>query len=127
MDEEAKRAIEEALHIVQVNAQERRLTTPRETQPKNWQQEEEPPDERQKELVQEEQSPTVTEREPSASTRTGKKRHWIRIMGLATGVMCLTVIMLLVIVPLFRSTATVTIIPKETTITIPTTMSGYTY
>ncbi len=120
MDEEAKKAIDEALHIFHENqVQEPQLpATPIDTLPAS-QQSEENPDKQPEAPSQEPEMPIVTElkRESGIRPRERKKRYWLGIVGLAAGIISLTVIVMLVIIPLFHPTATITIIPSVATVT----------
>lgn len=123
MDEEAQKAINEALHIFQENKtpEPQPLATPIDTLPISEQppeqQPEEAPDTQPATPAQEPEPPIVTEleREPDAPKR--KQRHWLGLAGLAAAIISLTVIVMLLVIPLFHPTATVTIIPAVTTIT----------
>lgn len=122
MDEEAQKAIDEALHIFQENKIQEQPpaapidTLPTPTKPAGQEPEEDPmkqPD------SQEAEPPVITEleREPDTHPHSRSKRHWWGLAGLATAIISITVIVVLVILPLFHPIATVTIIPSVATVT----------
>lgn len=112
MDEEAQRAINEALHIFQEkkDPEPQPSATPIDTLPASEQPPEQPD-------AQEPEPPVVAELEREPDTRERKKRHWLGLAGLAVAIISVTVIVVLVLLPLFHPTATVTIIPSVATIT----------
>jgi hypothetical protein len=112
MDEETSKAIEEALHIMQQQAQHGTLLDAAQAVPPQDEQPTEP-------------RPQVPEPEnshPDQSTRPGRARHWLGIAGLVAGISSATALVVLVVLPLFQPTATVTIIPAVRTLQTTTTV-----
>lgn len=116
MDEEAQQAINEALHIFEEtkHPEPQPPTAPIDTLPTQEQ-----PPEQQSDAQEPEEPPVVAELERETDTRPRKrsKRHWLGLAGLMAGIISVTVIVMLVILPLLHPTATVTIIPAVATIT----------
>src|SRR5215472_7590472 len=115
MDEETNKAIEEAMNIFHKNAQEQQEagTTPvPTTQSSLVDEQEQPANQEHDEREQHPQEPGETEER----TRPGSKRRWLSVASLIIGVVSVTLVVMLVVVPLFCPTAIVTIIPALTTI-----------
>ena len=115
MDEEAAKAIEAAMRIVQQKAQ---------AQPEGATPEPpvvaEAPGEEPAQEPQEAEQPASVEPEREAGVRTGGcgKRRWPGVAGLMACVISVTVLILLVALPLVRPAASVTIIPAQATVTV---------
>jgi hypothetical protein len=113
MDEETSKAIEEALHIMQQQAQQGQGTAGSDSMPVTTQavppQDEHPPQE-------------PADSHPGQGTRPGHARHWLGIAGLVVGISSATALVVLVVLPLLQPTAIVTIIPAVRTIQITTTL-----
>ena len=120
MDEEAKKAIDEAMNIFQENKapELQPSAAPIDTLPTSEQPPESQPDAQEAELL----TVAELEREPDTSPRKRKKRHWLGLVGLVATIISGTVIVVLVLLPLFHPTATVTIIPTVATVTATVTV-----
>ena len=114
MDEEAAKAIEAAMRIVQQKAQAQPEGASPEPQAVTEAPGEEPAQE-----PQEAERPASVEPayEAGIRPRGGGKRRWPGIAGLMACVISVTVLILLVALPLVRPAASVTIIPTQATVT----------
>jgi hypothetical protein len=122
MDDETTKALDEVLHILHTTAEGQPSPTVSQETPPMQQPEEEP------EVI-----PPYTHKQPTAldlqagkankkGKRIGNQRPWLRYTELAVALIVLTVTGVLVIIPLFEPSATVTIIPAVTTVTTTSTI-----
>ncbi len=111
MDEEISKAIEEAVHIMQQQAQEQRaaaadpapVLASASQSPQDQQPSQDPP--------QEPRPP-----DPGKGRRRGRARSWLRLAGLVAGISSATALVVLLVQPLVHPTALVTIIPATRTL-----------